>query len=412
MRIKAGCERTTSPGSIGDYTLDGLEALLDCLPSLPAQDRKERATVLWEALIDLERQQGVNGFSGIYRWTYYGPQMCSFDAAFVRLLNETAWVPDPQGDLRRPEEVLFDSLGWDPSLLLLSKIRFKPPIIEQLAKQAGIEPGVISLLKRLGVTSESDLRARLGLQDGSAVGGHVGVDSIDHSIRRRLGQASGLSPSSHGSDYQTHADDIGPNNRVASALSASARGPVDTDAPGLRGGTTSHDGSQEAAQVRREGLKEDARSGGRRFISYVAVHPHECEPDIDGIDQARRTELEEMAIKHVLSCEPSWLRTREQNSGFDLYQAGPDGRPIRWCEVKAMGGSLADRPVGLSRAQFEYAEERGDDYWLYIVEHAGDENRARLVRIQNPAGRARTFLFDHGWLEVASGLADPWEQEQ
>lgn len=77
-----------------------------------------------------------------------------------------------------------------------------------------------------------------------------------------------------------------------------------------------------------------------------------------------------------------------------------------------MGGSLADRPVGLSRAESQDAEERGDDYWLYIVEHAGDENRARLVRIQNPAGRARTFLFDHGWLEVASGLADPWEQEQ
>lgn len=56
--------------------------------------------------------------------------------------------------------------------------------------------------------------------------------------------------------------------------------------------------------------------------------------------------------------------------------------------------------VGLSRTQFECARERGADYWLYVVEHAGDED-ARIVRIQDPAGRARTFTFDKGWLDVA-----------
>jgi hypothetical protein len=36
------------------------------------------------------------------------------------------------------------------------------------------------------------------------------------------------------------------------------------------------------------------------------------------------------------------------------------------------------------------------------VEQAGSET-GRIVRIQNPAGKARTFTFDHGWLRVADG---------
>jgi hypothetical protein len=72
-----------------------------------------------------------------------------------------------------------------------------------------------------------------------------------------------------------------------------------------------------------------------------------------------------------------------------------------------MTGTFGDRPVGLSRTQFECARERGEDYWLYVVEHAG-ENEVRIIRIQDPVGKARTFTFDHGWINVAEpdGTAD------
>ncbi len=67
---------------------------------------------------------------------------------------------------------------------------------------------------------------------------------------------------------------------------------------------------------------------------------------------------------------------------------------------KAMTGSLMNRSVGLSRTQFEYAGQHGDSYWLYVVEHAGDDS-VRIVRIQDPVGKARTFTFDHGWVAIA-----------
>src|SRR5947208_13912860 len=65
---------------------------------------------------------------------------------------------------------------------------------------------------------------------------------------------------------------------------------------------------------------------------------------------------------------------------------------------QSMTGSLQDRPVGLLRAQFRHAQEHGMAYWLYVVEHAGTDDGARIIRIQDPAGRARTFTFDLGWI--------------
>ncbi len=66
-----------------------------------------------------------------------------------------------------------------------------------------------------------------------------------------------------------------------------------------------------------------------------------------------------------------------------------------------MKGTLDTRPVGLSRTQFDTAQERGTAYWLYIVESAGEPTQAHIVRIQDPAGKARTFTYDRGWKDVA-----------
>jgi hypothetical protein len=140
--------------------------------------------------------------------------------------------------------------------------------------------------------------------------------------------------------------------------------------------------------------------GGRPFISYVAAHPSDEEPDPDGLDALKRQALEEQAIRLILDDEPQLQRTPKHNPGYDLFEADDDDQPIRWVEVKAMSGGLMDRPVGMSHTQFECAQEHGEDFWLYVVEHAADSD-ARIIRIQDPAGKSRTFTFDQGWLVVA-----------
>jgi hypothetical protein len=110
--------------------------------------------------------------------------------------------------------------------------------------------------------------------------------------------------------------------------------------------------------------------------------------------------LESKAVDLILLNETSWKRTPTHNPGYDLYVSDGRGGAIRWCEVKAMTGSLEDRPVGLSRTQFEYAQKHGEEYWLYVVEHSATD-KPRIVRIQDPAGKAQTFTFDKGWIVVA-----------
>lgn len=164
LRSRTGHEETSGQNDVViDWELLGVEALLDLLPSLSQEQRAERARLLWEALGDLEERRGRGVFDGSYTWTHYGQRKAPpFPAAFLRRLAKSAWVPDASGDLVRPALVTFESLGWKANPFLLSKIAFKPPIIDQLAKEAGIEPAALDLLRKLGITSVADL-ARIGI---------------------------------------------------------------------------------------------------------------------------------------------------------------------------------------------------------------------------------------------------------
>ena len=173
---------------------------------------------------------------------------------------------------------------------------------------------------------------------------------------------------------------------------------------GVYGGSGGHNssgykGSQKGG---RHGKITPGNSGGRPFISYVGTHPNDDDLDPGNFDQAERMQIEACAIDLIIGLEPALHRTPEGNPGFDLFEVDRSGGQIRWVEVKSMTGSLEDHPVGLSHTQFNYAREKGDAYWLYIVEYTTDPTKARLLKIQNPVSRARTFTFDHGWREIAS----------
>lgn len=393
IRRQAGLERKTW-GSPVDATLRGIEPLLSSFADAGIETRRIRSGLLWEALVDLAIRN-PNAFQGEYTWGYAHEQKtANFDAAFVRQLNETPWIPDGKDKLQRPELVIFESLDWAPHPFLSSKIRFKPPIVDQLAEEAGFEPAMLDKLKSLGITNEAELIARLGLPDTpSSENGSDGPTTPDEAVAALLGGTH--SPTSPVADPEG----------VQGALTGGAGGRIGTMPAGVNVGATAGLGIGE--RERRSGGSGKGRGKGtsgtgreRLFISYVAVHHDDDESDPDGLEQAARMALEEKAVNFILNRYPIWKRAPTHNPGFDLFESGLDGNPVRWCEVKAMTGSLNDRPVGLSRPQFECARKRGVNYWLYIVERTGDEN-ARIVRIQDPVGKARTFTFDSGWLDIA-----------
>ena len=400
IRRKAGVERSTRDYPIADRTLRGLDALLSLLPSLGSAERRKRASLLWEALSDVESRRGPRTFVVDYKWSYgHQTKTATFDAAFVKQLREKEWVPDADGNRLAPELVVFDTLGWKPNPFLLSKIRFKPPIIDQLAKEVGIEPGALDLLKKLGVTSEADLRKRLGVNEEPTPLDGAHPDDVEDALKSLLGDTPPPTPpvpDSAGADAAPTGGDE--RNGKGSGTLATATGrhtSVGTGASRSERGSGQTRGAGQAA-----GSHTSGSAAGRPFISYVGTHPDNENSDPDDLDQAARMALEAKAIEFILSLETGWQRTRTHNPGFDLYETGPDELPARWCEVKAMTGSLTDRPVGLSRTQFDCARTHGAAYWLYVVERAGTDS-PRIVRIQDPAGNARTFTFDHGWLDIA-----------
>jgi Domain of unknown function (DUF3883) len=407
MRKAAGCENSSRGDTIHDYTLRGLDQWLLVLWKLDAGAASRKAALLWDALGDVEDRRGRRSFFGSYSWFYFSSQSCPFDAAFVRTLNALAWIPGSDGKLQSPAFVTFESLGWESNPFLLSIIHFKPPIIETLAKEAGIEPGVLDLLKRLGVTSEAQLRERLGVRD-AALGKKV-ADSVQGAIGKLLGGTSEPTPAI------PDPTGLDPPGNVAGRSAQSQRGNGATASSHPEGRASQPGSSGRNAHTTGERNGSGTRSGGsqavRPFVSYVAAHSEEDGPDPDGLEYRARMELEEKAIALILAREPRLRRTPTHNPGFDLFE-GEDGHPARWVEVKAMTGDLRDRPVGMSRAQFEFARQGGEAYWLYVVEHAGSEGDARIVRINDPAGKAKTFTLDHGWLNIADvSSAGPTSRE-
>lgn len=362
-----GSTNISSETEVADYTLMGLDSLLSTLSTLPTDQASNRANLLWQALRDFQRNRGDSAFNGRYRWFWYTDRSATFLAHFVRTLKETAWIPDKSGNLQPPSAVIFKDIGWATDPALAAKIRFKPDVLSELAREAGIEPDALDVLWRHGITTAAQLVQILGDPDSNDK--PADADSKD--------ETTSTPP-------------------VASAVADTA------NAGAVSGGhqnQTNHSTSPVANEQRVE------TSNARQFVSYVAVSPHESESDPDGFSYQQNMDLEEQAIAKILSVEPKLQRTPPNNPGFDLSDMGTNGEPVRWIEVKSMSGTLdSHHPATMSSTQFEFAREKQDAYWLYIVENADSSEKSNIIRIQNPAGKAQTFTFDHGWREASEDL--------
>lgn len=408
IRREAGLERAKWQLPPDDFTLRGLTALLDFLPTLQTAHAAARAKVLWESLADLE-QQGTSAFYGSYTWSYsHETKTANFQAKFVRILNQVAWVPTADGELVPPKHVLFDNLGWKPNPFLLTEIIFKSPIIDQLAKEAGFDPAILDLLRMHGLTNVEDLTSRLGItkppaepETNEPTNGDV-YDAAKDLYGDDMPDIPPVTPDPNGNDDVGTGWQRGSQSRSEPGNSRGVR----QDNQDVHGRSGNSDGDKGPGKGGSQENRTPGHTVGRPFISYIALDPeveiHDPDgSDRDGLDHDALMEIERCAIDLIIRFEPALRRTPEGNPGFDLFEADSSGKQTRWVEVKSMTGTLKDRPVGLSHKQFNFAREKGDAYWLYVVEYASDPAQVQLLKIQNPVGRARTFTFDHGWSEVA-----------
>ena len=374
-------ENITREISVEDYTLRGLDTLLGILVAVSSDEASRRAKILWQALRDVQNRTRDSAFEGRYSWFYYTDQHASFPANFVEELNKVAWVPDGNGVLHPPGEVVFEDTGWEEDPALAARIKFKPGEINELAKVVGIEPGLLDVLKSNGITTEAQIIELLGISEASDEDVAPSDNEAESAIRA-VDQTEDVV--SHGGE--DHKD---------VARFQSEQGGTASAAPSGRS-------VDSVVRDARTVEADKTKAGGRwEFRSYIAVSSDEPNEESSGLSHEERLRLEDRAIDLIISEEPDLQRTPTNNPGFDLMEVADGGEIVRFIEVKAMSGTLQNRSATLTKKQFECAQQERDSYWLYIVENAGDPQSANIVKINDLAGWAKTFTFDHGWKEVS-----------
>jgi hypothetical protein len=88
------------------------------------------------------------------------------------------------------------------------------------------------------------------------------------------------------------------------------------------------------------------------------------------------------------------------NPGYDVFSSGQS--EVRYIEVKGIRSEWDLDGVPISVKQFECASNKGDAFWLFVVEFADDPECVTIHPIQNPVALINQFRFDDGWRALAT----------
>ena len=381
-----------------DWDIAGLDGILEVLPTLPESEQSERSALLWEALRDLEHNRSQGVFSATYRWSYYGNHSTEFTPRFLEQLANVPWVY-VDGGLHVPDSVMFEDTGWREHPFLQSKIRFKPPIIDELALHAGFEPEMLDLLKLRGIRTVDDLRQLLPDEPEEAPEEADAAPSEPaHADPTEAGdEDDDQSDSEGGPDVDSTEADSSTSLGTRDLLHWDTEDEAAMEPVGSEHSSTRTGGGSGASRKQRNRVR-----GTRTiFHSFVGVWHDDVDADPDSAIYEERMALEDAAIGLILRQEPDLVRMPAGNPGYDLEERDRAGKLLRVVEVKALRVPFDERPAAISSAQFEAAQRLGAQFWLYIVERAGQPD-AKVIRIHDPIAQASYFSFDKGWTQVAT----------
>lgn len=167
LRNNGGCTREIS---IVDYSLDGLEHFLNkIIDENEPQLKIKYARILWDFLLKhlnvLSEWQKRDFLKGVYRWFYRKDRFEHFDAAWLKLVRDYAWLPSKDGIFNKPNEISIEQLPSDftRDKFLAEAMGFKSDEVDEviiLARKVGIEREDIDLLKALKENPEKYQRVK------------------------------------------------------------------------------------------------------------------------------------------------------------------------------------------------------------------------------------------------------------
>ena len=121
-----------------DYEYEGLSVFLERMTI-------NKSYLLWKLLLrnieNMSTWEARKFFEGERSWFYQTEQKRSFDAKFVRILRQHAWLIDKNNNFKKPSDIALGELSDDyikesPNMdILIKALGFKPEIIDQLPEE-------------------------------------------------------------------------------------------------------------------------------------------------------------------------------------------------------------------------------------------------------------------------------------
>ena len=347
-------EYPRKPLSHTDFKIIDLNHIVNSFTTQP--ETKQRAKALWDALRQM--QLDSEKFEANSYYTYHSSRrVIRYKAEFVDTLNNTKWIPAPDGTLQEPKSVVFDGLNWDDDKLLRKHIIFKPSDRDEKLRAVDLTEDGHGGGKIYQELLEKEKKG-MPLTDNQK--------TLLEAMKVEYGKESQPSPKKIPPENPNTPTKQAPPQPIEMPPSSAQLGGVEIFIPDDRPSDTpeSSDG----------GEKPPSPDGPRPPPTFNNF------PDDKG-DAVAKTHIEQKAIAEVQKRHRNWIDANDEhpnNPGYDFYEPDEEGNPYRWIEVKGLkGGHIGDPDMsGLQRgfALGLRAVGEGNRYIHITVAYADTEN--------------------------------------
>jgi Domain of unknown function (DUF3883) len=146
-----------------------------------------------------------------------------------------------------------------------------------------------------------------------------------------------------------------------------------------------------------------------RLRSYVITGDDSGSGDEEEDDEPEpENEADPKGVERVVLYEISQGRRPKvmphTNPGYDIESSSAEDKIERYIEVKSLTGEWVEFGAGMTRPQFKKAQELREQFWLYVVECATDDDACAIYCIQDPARKVDQFMYDDEWKKTAKAV--------
>ena len=340
-------DKDTDKTDYTDHNISELGHIFCKIRTAELEKKHVLSKKLWDQMKNVKNEY----WEATLRWSYHGPRDKSVPLSKLRQqLKEVAWVPDKDGNLKKPEEIFFPKdKNWEEHPNPFKNIEFmKSEVVEYFMLEGASEEDARELSKEyltLADAKEYFTRGKENMFSKAA--------EERRAAKEKPAEEEPIGTSAN-SDFIDSPHISAPRHRRPNRNGE----PTQSSRPFTRSAESTTSGRSKTS------------SGGSRPPIFI-------EPG----DSENKNKTEKAAIDFVLKEDLDLIDANEDkknNPGYDLHNKKKD----KFIEVKGVSGEFTW--VSMTITQFKCAIEKGDQYWLYVVEYA-ESDEPKLYKLHDLA---------------------------